>query len=83
MPIRPSRAATRLYRPTAPQCDESLTPTAAMPFSRAISMATRLARWATTMPSPRSPATCAVPGPLRVTTMSGFAWIEPCVNRFR
>ncbi|MOA30091.1 hypothetical protein D3C78_1511450 [compost metagenome] len=44
MPIKPCRAAARLYRPTAPQCEELLTPTAAMPASRARSIASALAR---------------------------------------
>lgn len=82
MPISPARAA-RLYRPTAPQCDESLTPTAPMPLVRAICIAASFARSATKMPSPWSPATCAAHGPVGVTTMFGRARIEPCSMRFR
>jgi hypothetical protein len=82
-PTSPCAAAARVYKAIAPQCDEPLTPTAPMPHSRASSIATALARWATTMPCPSSPATCAVAGPLRVTTIRGRAFIEPRCSRSR
>ncbi len=44
MPISPSLAAARVYRPMAPQCEESLTPTAPTPASRASAIAAALAR---------------------------------------
>jgi hypothetical protein len=44
MPTGPARAAWRVSRPIAPQCELSVTPTAPMPCSRAGANASRLAR---------------------------------------
>ena len=68
IPTRCSLAAMRVYKPMAPQCDEWPDADHADALSRAISIAVSMPSVACTMPRTSSPWTCAVTGPVRITT---------------
>jgi hypothetical protein len=53
------------------------------PDSFAISIAVSMASVAWMIPRPSSPWTCAVTGPVRVTTGTEAALIDPRVRRFK
>jgi hypothetical protein len=80
-PISPAAAACRVYRPIAPQCDDSPMPTMPTPFDPASPIACAIAAVQTTMPRPCPPSMVAVQGPVAVIRSAGPGTMDPALMR--